>query len=286
MSSRPQTSGTYVIASSANEYDRLIRVGHAHDEHVQDGCRRAGLSAGGRVVDVGCGPLGALLSLANVVGPSGSVLGIDINAEALNTAAAILTQRGLSNVQLVRGDLNSMALDHVPGAGSFDVAYCRLFLIHQRDPAFTLRRMSALVKPGGRLLVQERMFGDKADLPAADPPFPARVRWLQLISSAMERAGASPRVACQLGRVCAAAGLEELSQRSFFYLSGPRNALESLQIEIQGLRGVEKTIFEFGLATTDELQALVAEYEAAKSVTYNYWVGCLYNELLARAPER
>ena len=95
---------------------------------------------------MGCGPLGALLSLTNLVGPEGCVVGLDFNVGALATAEAILTQRGLTNVKFVHGDINTVALEDIPGAGSFDLAYCRLFLIHQRDPVAALRRMRDLVR--------------------------------------------------------------------------------------------------------------------------------------------
>src|SRR5438067_4189742 len=70
MSTTPQ-AGTYVVESSAAEYDRLVGLADTFDEHVRDGCRRAGLRSGDRVIDVGCGPLGALLSLGDLVGPTG-----------------------------------------------------------------------------------------------------------------------------------------------------------------------------------------------------------------------
>jgi ubiquinone/menaquinone biosynthesis C-methylase UbiE len=153
MRTTPQ-AGTYVVESSTAEYDRLVRVAHTFDEHVQDGCRRAGLRPGDRVVDVGCGPLGALLSLADLVGPTGSVVGLDADAQALEKAAGIVTQRGLSNIQLIHGDINGMVMDAIPGAGSFDLAYCRLLLVHQQDPAATLRQIGQLVKPGASMHVR------------------------------------------------------------------------------------------------------------------------------------
>jgi hypothetical protein len=79
----------------------------------------------------------------------------------------------------------------------------------------------------------------------------------------MERRGASPFLATRLGAVCVAAGLEDLGQRGFFHLSGPRNAPESLQREIKTLQGVEQAIVDSGVATADAVHALIAEYEAA-----------------------
>lgn len=285
MSTKLQSRGTYVVESIAGEYDRLVRIAQTFDEHVQDGWRRAGLGAGARVLDVGCGPLGSLLSLANLVGPNGCVVGLDFNGGALATAETILTERGLTNFQLVHGDINTIALDEIPGAGSFDLAYCRFFLIHQRDPVATLRRMSKLVRPGGKILVQEIVFGDEAEHSLSDPPLPARARWQRFIWSAMERTGASPFTALRLGGVCCAAGLQDLGQKGFFWLSGPHNAPTSIQIESKTLQGVEKAIIDTGVATAEQVDAVIAEYEAAQTWTFNYWFGHLCTELLAGIPD-
>jgi len=286
MSTTTQPHSPYVIEGSPSEYDRLVRIAQAFDPEVQDGWRRTGLRGGARVIDVGCGPLGALLSLTNLVGPKGCVVGLDFNVAALATAEAILSQRGLTNVHVVHGDINTIALDDIPGAGSFDLAYCRLFLIHQRDPVATLRRMSELVRPGGKILVQEMVFGDVAVSSLSEPLLPARARWQRLLWSAMQSGGASPFIATRLGGLCVAAGLQELSQRGFFTMSGPHNALESMQIEIKTLQGVEKVIVDSGVATAEEVQAVIAEYEAAGSWTFDYWLGHLCNELVAGVPGR
>jgi ubiquinone/menaquinone biosynthesis C-methylase UbiE len=285
MSTTTPSHGTYVVQSSAEEYDRLVRVAQGFDPDVQDGWRRAGLGVGARVIDVGCGPLGALLSFANLVGSNGCVVGLDFNPGALATAGTILSQHRLNNVQLVQGDISSIALDEIPGAGSFDLAYCRLFLIHQRDPVATLRRMSELVRPGGKVLVQEMVFGELAERSLSEPPLPARARWQRFLWSAMHHAGASPSVATRLGSVCVAAGLEDLGQRAFAAMSGPRNASESLALEMKTLQSVEKAVVDSGVATVEEVHALIAEYQAAQSLTFDYWVGHLCIELLARVPE-
>jgi ubiquinone/menaquinone biosynthesis C-methylase UbiE len=89
------------------------------------------------VVDVGCGPIGALLELAEIVGSPGTVVGVDSSAGAIETARGIVAQSGQANVRLVHGDVNALAPAAIADDGPFDAAYLRFVLIHLGDPAAT-----------------------------------------------------------------------------------------------------------------------------------------------------
>jgi cyclopropane fatty-acyl-phospholipid synthase-like methyltransferase len=80
----------YVFDGSPEDQQRLIRSSEALGALVTEACRRAGLAAGSHVIEIGCGPLGALPPLADVVGPTGRVVGLDASGEALARARAIL----------------------------------------------------------------------------------------------------------------------------------------------------------------------------------------------------
>jgi ubiquinone/menaquinone biosynthesis C-methylase UbiE len=80
---QPQVSLPYPVLSDESEIERLLRVAERYADQARDLCQRAGLQPGGRVVEIGCGPVGALLVLSQVAGPSGSVVGLDANAIAL-----------------------------------------------------------------------------------------------------------------------------------------------------------------------------------------------------------
>ncbi|NNE33994.1 MAG: methyltransferase domain-containing protein, partial [Rhodothermales bacterium] len=56
------------------------------------------LKEGMKVLDVGCGPGALTLGIAERVGPSGSVLGIDIEGEQFDRGLAAAAERGLDNV--------------------------------------------------------------------------------------------------------------------------------------------------------------------------------------------
>jgi SAM-dependent methyltransferase len=107
--------------------------------------------------------------MAEMVGPGGRVVGVDFSEPAVKQARAVASALGLGNVQVVAGDLHD--LDAAALGGPFDLAYTRLFLMHQPDPVRTLQRIAALLRPGGWLVAQEPLpYPDAAITPARTGP--------------------------------------------------------------------------------------------------------------------
>ncbi len=146
----PPSKTSYLFDRGQADQERLSRSSEALSAFTSGGCLRAGLRRGGRAIDIGCGPLGALIALAELVGPEGRVAGLDSSGEALALAHAILTQRGYTTLTLVQGELDTVLTAQLCPPGPFDLAYVR-FLVHQRDPADSLWRIVRLLRPGGRI---------------------------------------------------------------------------------------------------------------------------------------
>jgi SAM-dependent methyltransferase len=104
----------------------------------------AGIRPGMRVLDLGCGAGDVAFAAAGLVGPDGSVVGVDRSPDALARARLRAGQRGLAQVQFVEGDVN----DPAPG-GPFDAIVERLVLWTVPDPAALLRRQAMVLRPGG-----------------------------------------------------------------------------------------------------------------------------------------
>jgi len=68
-------------------------------------CRPA---RGARLADIGCGLIGALVELAEIAGPHGSVVGVDSSAAAVKTAREIAARQGLTTVRVVHGDIHTL----------------------------------------------------------------------------------------------------------------------------------------------------------------------------------
>ena len=104
-----------------------------------------GLSPGMRILDAGCGTGEALLWLLDEVKPSGSVVGIDLAAAHVDAARL----HASANIEVLQGDLLTARL----APGSIDFIWCVNTINHLRDPMQGLTKLSALLRPGGRIAI-------------------------------------------------------------------------------------------------------------------------------------
>jgi ubiquinone/menaquinone biosynthesis C-methylase UbiE len=111
---------------------------------------QAGLRPGMRVADLGCGVGMVTNLLAELVGPTGSVVGVDVSAEQIAQARESLPA-GSSNVTFVEASATDTGLPRE----TFDLVYCRFLLLHLSEPAQALREMHDLLKPNGILVCED-----------------------------------------------------------------------------------------------------------------------------------
>jgi len=156
---------TYLFGHSAGETDRLLRQARLFGPYTRRLLEDAGIAAGMRVLDLGSGAGDVSFILADMVGASGTVLGVDINAELLETARARADTAGLRNVTFTVGDAASVALD-----GDFDAVVGRCVLFFIKNRLSVVRRLAAHVRPGGVIAFQEP--GNATLRPSALPPSP------------------------------------------------------------------------------------------------------------------
>ena len=101
------------------------------------------------VLDVGCGTGTTTLRLADAVGPSGQVLGVDISEQQLGLARQRVAVAGTTRVLLVLDD----AATHDFAPESFDLCFTRFGVMFFADPVAAFRNIRRAMKPNGRLLL-------------------------------------------------------------------------------------------------------------------------------------
>ena len=80
----------YILDGSDDDLRRLLSLSESFAEHARRALRRVGVGPGWTVIDCGCGPIGGLAILAEMVGPAGRVVGVDFSEPAIQRARSVL----------------------------------------------------------------------------------------------------------------------------------------------------------------------------------------------------
>jgi SAM-dependent methyltransferase len=211
--------------------------------------RRAGVSAGSRCLDVGCGGGHVSRELARIVGPAGRVLGIDLDAEAIALARADAEADGLQNLVFRVGD--AARLDR----GPHDVAYARFLLSHVADPRGVVAAMVSTLAPGGTVIVEDVDFSGCF----CYPDCPAYRSYVELYRETVRRRGGNADIGPMLPALLRSAGLEDIAVNVCqpAGMSG-----DAKLINVVTLERISQAIVSEGVATAQEVREAIAELRA------------------------
>ncbi len=132
--------------------DELRRLGFQHSVWAEPTARLwdvARFAPGERLLDLGCGPGYATADLAQLVGPAGTVLGVDVSRRFLIALDAVMQARGLHNVTWREEDAAALS---APTA-SVDGVFARWVLSFTPDPAAVMHEIARVLAPGGRVAI-------------------------------------------------------------------------------------------------------------------------------------
>lgn len=161
----------YILGRDHDELDRLISQARCFGDLTEEVLRRAGVGPGMAVLDVGCGTGDASFLAARLVGPTGTVLGVDRSVEAVAVAERRARDAGLGNVDVAVQDLD--------------------------DPAAVLGRLLEAVRPGGVVAFQEMDMGAVV----CEPDCPPLTASAERIRQTFARAGLDHRTGLKLARI-------------------------------------------------------------------------------------
>ncbi len=241
---REQKSGEYVLGHADQELERLTTQARAVDPITRRCFLAAGLAPGMRVLDVGSGPGDVSFLIAELVGSTGEVVGVDRSPIAIRAANARKASRSLPNVTFVEGDPTELKFER-----SFDAVAGRYVLMFQPDPAAMLRRLATHMRPGAVVVFHEIDWNGAR----SHPPVPAYDRCCEWIVKTLAQSGTDPRMGAKLAAIMKTAGLPAASLHLESLASaGPDNAgLAKFTAELARtlLPGMQR----LGIATAEEV---------------------------------
>lgn len=241
----------YVLATGEEGEYRLRVVNGAHGPDTETFLGLAGLKAGMRVADVGCGVGMVSCRIAEQVGADGEVVGVDVSAEQLRQAEKNAERAGLRNTRFVNASAYETGLE----GGSFDLVFSRFMLMHIRRPAEAIAEMVRLLKPDGILAIED---GDFTTL-FCYPPSAGFDRWSELYRALGAMHGEDFRIGPKLYGMARAAGLRDVQLRVVqpVFVRGDEKRLPEWT-----LAELAPVLEEAGLASRAEVEALVTEIAA------------------------
>ena len=162
-------SSVYLMGHTDHERRRLSLQASVLNPLTRGFLQRAGISAGMRVLDLGCGVGEVSLIAAALVGPHGHVTGLDFDPQALEIARARARENGFDHAAFEACSISDHHSEHL-----YDAVIGRHILIHMPDPVAALRQAASLVHTGGIVAFQEY------DLSRAIPPYPDLPSWTRV----------------------------------------------------------------------------------------------------------
>ena len=145
-----ERDATYTLGRTSHETTRLIEQSRIYGPSTTRLCRQAGITSGMCVLEIGSGAGDVALSLAGLVGPTGKVIGVDINATILDTARQRAADADVRNVEFVAGDARMIDFPD-----KFDAIVGRFVLMYMANPVEAFANLVTHLKPGGIAAFQE-----------------------------------------------------------------------------------------------------------------------------------
>jgi 2-polyprenyl-3-methyl-5-hydroxy-6-metoxy-1,4-benzoquinol methylase len=239
------TESRYIHGTRKSEHRRLAALNALTNPSFLEFLR---LDKARSVLEVGSG-MGILTREVARSNPQAEVVGVEYSPAQLEKAK----NHGRPNLRFVQGDGHGLKFED----GRFEVVYCRWVLEHVADPVQVLREMRRVLKPRGRIFVEENDVG----LQRYDPPVPRAKKMWSLIVQLQKMLGGDALIGSKLFGLLAAAGFKKinLSLGPEVYASGTPGFRTWIKNQIGIFRGCAEDLLKHRLATPGDTEGAVTE---------------------------
>ncbi len=234
----------YALGRTQREYARLARQSALLEPMTRRTFADAGIVPGMRVVDLGSGAGDVCMLLADMVGPSGSVVGLDLDVSAIAHARERVSAAGLHNVSFANCEFS-----HFAPEDPIDAIVGRFVLMYQPDPAAALAALAKHLRPGGVVVFLEPWF---LPMPPSQTVL-GRVGFC--IAETLRRSGAHLDLGLRLHTVFTKAGLP-LPRMRFEAIMDGAPASPLYQYIADTYASLLPKAIEYGIPTAEDLASI------------------------------
>ncbi len=202
------------------------------------------------ILDVGCGPASITVGLAEWA-VEGSVIGIDVGDEILETAQRAVDDSNRSNISLEQASVYELPYPD----NSFDVTYAHQVLQHLTDPVLAIQEMARVTRSGGYVAVRDADYYTMSCTPESK----MIDEWRRIYRLVAHHNGAEPDAGRYLMTWFRQAGLSEVSCSATAGVYATKEERENW-----GLSWADRCLstsfptqaIDYGYATWEELEAI------------------------------
>lgn len=247
-------SAHYVIRGGIEGRERLRVLSQVLRPTTQALFDRVGIRAGMMCLDAGCGGGDVTFELGHRAGPTGRVLGLDMDGTQLDLARSEATASKIDNVSFHQTEIGAAEF-----APEFDIVYARFLLTHLADPVAVIARMQSWLKPGGMLVIEDIDFSGHF----CHPESASFQRYVELYTYAVQRRGGDPHIGPRIPPLLVEAGYANVEMHVVqpAGIEGEVKLLNPLTME-----NIADAVIADGLASHSEVSEIIADlYEFARN---------------------
>jgi SAM-dependent methyltransferase len=242
----------YLLMSGDAEMQRLRLQAQVWEPAAVDFLASLDIQPGWKALDLGCGAMGILRPLSQLVGDTGSVVGLDSDATQLAAARSFVAEAKLTNVSVIEGN----AFDTGLPAGHFDLVHVRFLFAPIGRDAELLAEMLRLLRPGGLIAVQE----PDASCWNVAPPNSSWSALKAAILATFRAGGGDFNAGCRMFGMLRTAGAQQVTQRNAVLAATGQHPYKRLPLQFAG--SLSKRILDGGFLSDEQLATCLSDVAA------------------------
>jgi len=235
----------YILDHSDLELQRLISQSQFYLRQTKNLLWDAGIESGMKVLDLGSGTGDVSFLASKLVGPNGSVVGVDKSSEAVTMAKRRASAGGYENVKFVESNIHNFSTEQL-----FDIVIGRLILMYQPDPVETVSQVAKYVKPGALVIFQELDFTSNTLTKPHAPLYECAIGWIKEV---LHRANIPTQMGLMLYRTFVEAGLPAPEVVGSTRIEGGKDS-PMYEYIAESVRSLLPRMEQFKVTTAEEVQ--------------------------------